>query len=302
MADATPADLHGRIALVTGASGGLGLETARELARRGARVLLGCRDRDRAESARQQLAATARGPLEILSLDLADLAGVAAAAQRVRQQCDRLDLLINNAGIMAIPRRLSVDGFELQFATNHLGHFALTRALLPLLIQTPASRVVTVTSGIQQLGRIAFDDLQGERRYNPWRAYAQSKLANTMFALELQERLRQQGADTLSLAAHPGIARTNLQAASIAASGGGGGGAAFALRWLAPLWPSAAQGARPQLQAATAPGLQGGELLAPGGLAELWGDPGPGRLPAAARNSSDRARLWQISETLCGWG
>jgi protochlorophyllide reductase len=225
---------------------------------------------------------------------------VAAAAQRVRQQCDRLDLLINNAGIMAIPRRLSVDGFELQFATNHLGHFALTKALLPLLIHTPASRVVTVTSGIQQLGRIAFDDLQGERQYDPWRAYAQSKLANTMFALELQDRLRQQGADTLSLAAHPGIARTNLQAASAAASGSSG--AAFALRWLAPLWPSAARGARPQLQAATAPGLQGGELLAPGGLAELWGDPGPGRLPAAARNSSDRARLWQISETLCGRG
>lgn len=300
MAETTAADLHGRIALVTGASSGLGLETARELAGRGARVLLACRDRERAQAAREQLAVTARGPLEILSLDLADLAGVAAAAQRVRQQCDRLDLLINNAGIMAIPRRLSVDGFELQFATNHLGHFALTRALLPLLIQTPASRVVTVTSGIQQLGRIAFDDLQGERRYDPWRAYAQSKLANTMFALELQERLRQQGADTLSLAAHPGIARTNLQAASVAASGGRG--AAFALRWLAPLWPSAAQGARPQLQAATAPGLQGGELLAPGGPAELWGDPGPGRLPAAARNSSDRARLWQISETLCGWG
>lgn len=300
MAEAAHEDLHGRIALVTGASSGLGLETARALAQRGAQVLLACRDPQRGEAARQQLATTARGPLQVLPLNLADLAAVAAAAQQVRQQCARLDLLINNAGIMAVPRHLSADGFELQFATNHLGHFALTLALLPLLTQTPASRVVTVTSGIHQLGRIAFDDLQGEQHYDRWRAYAQSKLANTMFALELQQRLRQQGATTLSLAAHPGIARTNLQAASVAASGRRS--EALALRWLAPLFQSAAQGARPQLHAATAPQLQGGELLAPGGPGELWGPPQPGRLPAAALRADDRARLWQISATLCGWG
>lgn len=300
MADAAHEDLQGRIALVTGASSGLGLETARALVQRGAQVLLACRDPDRGESARRQLVATARGPLQILPLDLADLAAVATAAQQVRQQCSRLDLLINNAGIMAVPRRMSADGFELQFATNHLGHFALTQALLPLLTQTPASRVVTVTSGIHQLGRIDFDDLQGEQRYDRWRAYAQSKLANTMFALELQDRLRQQGADTLSLAAHPGIARTNLQAASVAASGRRG--EALLLRWMAPLFQSAAQGARPQLYAATAPQLRGGELLAPMGPGELWGDPGPGRLPRAALQAGDRARLWQISESLCGWG
>jgi len=280
-------------------SRGIGRATALKLGAAGYTVAVNYASNEAA--ARQVVAdiAAAGGKAIAVKGDVAKEAAVLALFAAA-DKLGPLDLLINNAGIMAIPRRLSVDGFELQFATNHLGHFALTRALLPLLIQTPASRVVTVTSGIQQLGRIAFDDLQGERRYDPWRAYAQSKLANTMFALELQERLRQQGADTLSLAAHPGIARTNLQAASVAASGSRG--AAFALRWLAPLWPSAARGARPQLQAATAPGLRGGELLAPGGPAELWGDPGPGRLPAAARNSDDRARLWQISETLCGWG
>lgn len=300
MVEATPVDQSGRLALITGASSGLGLETARALARRGATVLLACRDAARAETARRQVASEARGPVEILPLDLADLGAVAEAAQQVQRQWPRLDLLINNAGVMALPRRLTADGYELQFATNHLGHFALTLALLPLLTQTPASRVVTVTSAIHHLGRIAFDDLQAERHYDRWRAYAQSKLANTMFALELQERLNRQGATTLSLAAHPGVARTNLQAASVAASGRPGDD--LALRLTAPLFASAAVGARPQIHAAIAPGLRGGELLAPGWPGELWGAPGKGRLPAAARRREDRERLWQVSETLCRLG
>ena len=296
-ADAIP-DQRGRIVLITGANSGLGLETARALARRGATLLLACRNRLRAEAAREQLAAEAQGPLEILSLDLADLNSLREAAAQVGRRYGHLDLLINNAGVMALPRQLSADGHERQFATNHLGHVALSLALLPLLRDRPGSRVVTVTSGAHHFGRIAFDDLQGERRYDRWRAYAQSKLANTMFALALQERLERAGSPTLSLAAHPGMARTQLQPTSVAASGRRL--EAVAYRLMDPLFQSAAAGALPQLYAATAPGLRGGELLAPGAPGELRGAPGRGRLPAAALHSEARDRLWDISEQLCG--
>jgi protochlorophyllide reductase len=293
-------DQRDRVALVTGANSGLGLETARALANRGATVLLACRQAERAEAARGQLAAEATGRLEILPLDLADLASVAAAAAEVGRRWSRLDLLINNAGVMALPRQLSADGYERQFATNHLGHFALSLALLPLLQGTPGSRVVTVTSGAHHFGRIAFDDLQGETRYDRWRAYAQSKLANTLFALELQERLRAMGSATLSLAAHPGVARTQLQPKSVAA--GGGRLEALAYRLMDPLFQSAAAGALPQLHAATAEEVSGGVLIAPASLAEMRGAPGRGRLPAAATRPEERARLWEISEQLCGIG
>ncbi len=188
---------------MTGASSGLGLETARALSARGATVVLACRSRRRAEEARQELLPQARGPLDLLDLDLADLARVEAAALWMEGHYGRLDLLINNAGVMAPPRTLSRDGYELQFATNHLGHFALTLALLPLLQGQADPRVVTVTSGAQYFGRIALDDLQGERSYDRWRAYGQSKLANVMFALELQRRLARSGSAVRSLAAHP---------------------------------------------------------------------------------------------------
>lgn len=293
-------DQSGRVALVTGANSGLGLETARALANRGATVLLACRQAERAEAARQQLAAEATGSLEILPLDLADLASVAAAAAEVGRRCHRLDLLINNAGVMALPRQLSADGYERQFATNHLGHFALSLALLPLLRDTPGSRVVTVTSGAQHFGHIAFDDLQGELRYDRWQAYAQSKLANTLFALELQQRLQAMGSGTLSLAAHPGIARTQLQPSSVAANGRRL--EALAYRLMDPLFQSAAAGALPQLYAATAAQVSGGELFAPAGPTEMRGAPGRGRLPAAARDVQLRERLWEVSEQLCGLG
>lgn len=293
-------DQRGRVALVTGANSGLGLETARALVNRGSTVLLACRQAERAEAAREQLAPEATGSLEILPLDLADLASVAAAAAEVGRRWPRLDLLINNAGVMALPRQLSADGYERQFATNHLGHFALSLALLPQLRDTPGSRVVTVTSGAQHFGRLAFDDLQGEVRYDRWRAYAQSKLANTLFALELQERLRRMGSGTLSLAAHPGIARTQLQPTSVAANGRKL--EALAYRLMDPLFQSAAAGALPQLFAATAAGVSGGELIAPGALGETRGAPGRGRLPAAARDPQLRARLWEVSEQLCGLG
>ncbi len=290
-------DQSGRIALVTGANSGLGLETARALAQHGATVLLACRHRPRAEEARRQLLPLARAGLTLIDLDLADLASVAAAARLVERDYGRLDLLINNAGVMAPPRRLSRDGYELQFAVNHLGHFALTTALLPLLQQQPGSRIVTVSSGAHYFGRIAFDDLQGERRYDPWTAYSQSKLANVMMAIELQERLTAAGSPSRSIAAHPGLARTNLQPSSVAAKSSWLEGLAY--RLMDPLFQSAAMGALPQLHAAVAPDAQGGTLYGPDGLAHLRGWPVACPIAPAALDASQRRRLWEVSEALC---
>jgi protochlorophyllide reductase len=293
-------DQSGRIALVTGANSGLGLETARALAARGATVLLACRSLAKAEKAREELltAAATTGALDLLQLDLADLASVAAAARAVAERYGRLDLLINNAGVMAPPRMLTRNGFELQFGINHLGHFALSRALLPLLRERPGARVVTVSSGAQYFGRIAFDDLQGERRYDRWQAYGQSKLANVMFALELQRRLSAQGSSAVSLAAHPGLARTNLQPASIAASGSWFEPLAY--RLMDPLFQSAAMGALPQLFAATAPEALPGVQYGPDGWGGLRGWPTEVRIAPAALDPSQCRRLWEVSEELCG--
>ncbi|MCT0200637.1 SDR family NAD(P)-dependent oxidoreductase [Synechococcus sp. CS-1325] len=289
-------DQTGRIALITGANSGLGLESARALAGRGATVVLACRSRRKGEAARDVLLPAAAAGLEVLELNLADLASVRAAANWMAEQYGRLDLLLNNAGVMGTPRQLTHDGFELQFGTNHLGHFALTKALLPLLEQRPGSRVVTVTSGAQHFGRIAFDDLQGEHRYDRWAAYGQSKLANVMFALELQERLSASGSTLASLAAHPGLARTNLQPASLAAAGSRLEGLAY--RLMDPLFQSAAMGALPQLHAATAPEARGGELYGPDQWGGMRGWPTQARIAPAALDSSQRRRLWELSESL----
>jgi len=319
-------DLSGRLALVTGASSGLGLETCRALAAHGATVLMACRSRQRGEAARQALltapdggsagtgsdqpgsvtrstedgsrstALSGWGALDLLDLDLADLASVRSAAAEVAERYGRLDLLINNAGVMAPPRTLSRDGFELQFATNHLGHFVLTLLLLPLLRQSPAARVVHVTSGAQYFGRIAFDDLQGERRYDRWRAYSQSKLANVMTAVELQQRLQAEGSGVLSLAAHPGLARTNLQPSSVAMNGSKV--EAFAYRLMDPLFQSAAMGALPQLYAATAPEATPAGHYGPDRLGGMKGYPTPVRMAPAAQDADQRERLWQVSEEL----
>ena len=290
-------DQSGRLALITGASSGLGLETARALVRRGATVVLGCRSRQRSEQARTSLLADAAGgAIDLLDLDLADLASVRAAARELADRYGRLDLLINNAGVMGLPRSLTSDGFEMQFGVNHLGHFALTMALLPLLRARPASRVVTVTSGAQYFGRIAFDDLQGERRYDRWAAYGQSKLANVMFALELQQQLLAAGADVLSLAAHPGIARTNLQPASVAASGSWFEPLAY--RVMGPLMQSSAMGALPQLFAATAPAARPGGHYGPDQLGEMRGYPKEVPVAPAATDGQQRLKLWQLSEQL----
>ena len=292
-------DQSGRLALITGANSGLGLETARALLARGATVVLACRSRSRAEQARQELlqaAPPASGAVDLLDLDLASLSAVRQAASELADRYGRLDLLINNAGLMALPRLLSRDGYEMQLAVNHLGHFALTLALLPLLRDQPGSRVVTVTSGAQYFGRIAFDDLQGERRYDRWAAYGQSKLANVMFSLELQRRLQQRGDGVLALAAHPGFARTNLQPASIAANGSWIEPLAY--RLMGPLFQSAAMGALPQLFAATAPDATPGGHYGPDQLGGLRGWPTPVRIAPAALDAGSCLRLWQCSEEL----
>jgi protochlorophyllide reductase len=299
-------DQTGRVALVTGANSGLGFETARALAAKGATVVMGCRSPRKAEEARAQLLAElthpsqddAHGPLDLLSIDLADLASVRSAAATFSERYGRLDLLINNAGVMGPPRTLTRDGFELQFGTNHLGHFALTLQLLPLLRRQEGARVVFVTSGAQYFGRIAFDDLQGERSYDRWRAYSQSKLANVMTALELQERLRAQGSAVLALAAHPGLACTNLQPASVAMNGSKL--EAWAYRLMDPLFQSAAMGALPQLFAATVPEAQPGGHYGPDQWGGMRGHPAPVRVAPSALHVEQRARLWQVSEELCG--
>ena len=289
-------DQQGRVALVTGANSGLGLETTRALISRGCTVLMACRSARKAEAARAQLLEAGAAGLDLLELDLSDLTSVALCAQEVAERYGRLDLLINNAGLMAPPRMLSRQGHELQFAVNHLGHFALTKALLPLMTNRPQARVVTVTSGAQYFGAMAWDDLQGERRYDRWKAYAQSKLANVMFALELNQRLQASGHAVRSLAAHPGLARTNLQPVSVAATGAWQ--EALAYRLMDPLFQSAAQGTLPQLYAATASNVQGGEHYGPSQLGGLRGAPKQQPVARAARDQSQRQRLWTLSESL----
>jgi protochlorophyllide reductase len=258
-------------------------------------VVLACRTLERAEQARQELQPGSSGELIPLQLDLADLVSVRRGAAQLADQLGAIDLLINNAGVMAPPRQLSAQGFELQFAVNHLGHFALTQQLLPVL--RPGARVVHVSSGASYFGSIAFDDLQGEQRYDAWAAYAQSKLANVMTALELQRRLDAQGAEVRSIAAHPGLARTNLQPTSVAARGSRV--EALAYRLMDPLFQSAAMGALPQLFAATAPAAKPGGFYGPGGLGNLKGYPKACRIAPAALDAAACTRLWDVSEELC---
>jgi NAD(P)-dependent dehydrogenase (short-subunit alcohol dehydrogenase family) len=280
-------DQTGKTAVVTGANSGLGQAIARELARAGATVVMACRNVTKGEQAATRVGPGAR----VEQLDLASLANIREFSERLAGQ--PVDLLINNAGVMAPPRRLTADGFESQLGTNHLGHFALTGLLLPRLLDAPAARVVTMSSGAHRAGRINFDDLQGERRYNNWLAYGQSKLANLLFAFELDRRA---DGRLSSIAAHPGYAATNLQFAGPAhwyerAS------MAVANRVIAQ---NADQGALPALYAATMPDVPGGSYLGPDGFMELRGHP---HLVTAARRAydlQDARRLWEVSEELTG--
>jgi NAD(P)-dependent dehydrogenase (short-subunit alcohol dehydrogenase family) len=289
-------DQGGRLAVVTGANSGLGLVTARELARHGARVVLACRNRERGEAALKEVTEAASGPApELEELDLADLSSVRSFADRLAAGGEELDLLINNAGVMAPPRRRTADGFELQLGTNHLVHFALTKLLLPLMEGREDARVVTLSSTAHRMGRIAFDNLNGDRRYFRWNAYGQSKLANLLFALELDRRLRASGSTVKSLAAHPGYAATNLQSAA----------APLVDRLLMRLGnlviaQNDEMGALPVLYAATAPGLEGGAYIGPDGPGEQRGYPKLVRPNRAARDEGTARRLWDVSEELTG--
>ncbi|HTX32581.1 MAG TPA: oxidoreductase [Solirubrobacteraceae bacterium] len=292
----TTADIpaqRGRVAVVTGANSGLGLIASGELARAGASVIMACRNTDKGKAAAERIRdADPDVELKVAALDLADLSSVRSFAAEAPK---RIDLLINNAGVMAPPRRLTKDGFESQLGTNHLGHFALTGLLLGRLLAASEPRVVTESSGAHHFGRISFDNLQGERHYMRWLAYGQSKLANLMFAFELQRRADEAGAALKSLAAHPGYARTNLQFAApplLDRAVMHVSNAVFA--------QSAEMGALPTLYAATAPDVPGGSFIGPDGFMEQRGYP---HVVSAAGRAYDREawrRLWEVSEELTG--
>jgi NAD(P)-dependent dehydrogenase (short-subunit alcohol dehydrogenase family) len=293
-------DQSGRIAVVTGANSGIGLEAAKTLAGAGAHVVLACRDAAKAEAAAAELRAAApRASLELLPLDLASLASVRDFAKAFADRHARLDLLINNAGVMAIPRRLTADGFEMQLGTNHLGHFALTGLLLPRLLAAPGARVVTVSSTAHRGGRLFWDDLHGERRYQRWLHYGQSKLANLLFCYELDRRLRAAGLPLLSAACHPGYSATNLQ--FVGARMDGSRSMERLMGWANRVFSQDARmGALPTLYAATAPDVQGGDYYGPDRMFETRGHPKKVGSSTRSRDAESARRLWELSERATG--
>jgi NAD(P)-dependent dehydrogenase (short-subunit alcohol dehydrogenase family) len=299
----------GKTVLITGANSGIGYQTARELARHGAQVLLGVRDAAKGEAARGRiLAQSPQAQVAIVPLDMASLASIRAFAGEFVASGGRLDVLVNNAGVMALPKReQTVDGFERQFGTNHLGHFALTGLLIPALLKAETPRVVTVASLAHRNGKMEWDNLESERSYSPWGAYNNSKLANILFARELDRRAREAHSRLspqrtgspgtprlLSVAVHPGISVTNIA----------GPGSDFKSRFMRLfgrfLFQNDEMGALPTLYAATAPEVQGGEYIGPDGRGEVGGYPKVVQPKPQALNEADGRRLWQLSEELTG--
>ncbi|MFR9751809.1 oxidoreductase [Nocardia sp. 004] len=292
-------DQRGRTAVVTGANGGLGLETARQLAAKGAHIVMAVRNQQKASAAVDEIRRTAPdASLELVASDLASQASVHAAAERILGAHQRIDMLINNAGVMAISETKTVDGFEMQFGVDHLGHWTLTALLMPALLRTEGARVVTVTSTAHHAGRAvdpANPHLEG--RYTPWRAYSQAKLANFHFGLGLQREFDKAGVDTVSLIAHPGLSNTDLQAVSVQESGGG---LSQRLSLLAArrTGMSPANGVLSQLRAATDPTAKGGEFYGP----LLVNNGPPVRKPILRRIGMGTAiaKLWEVSERETG--
>jgi hypothetical protein len=293
-------DLDGKTAVITGANSGIGYEAARLLAQKNAHVVLAVRNTAKGgKAAREIRSAAPQADVEVMALDLADLASVRQFAGAFSAHHDRLDLLINNAGVMAIPYQKTKDGFEMQFGTNHLGHFALTGHLLPLLQNTPGARVVTVSSGMHRFGDIDFANLNGEQGYKKWGAYAQSKLANLLFTYELQRRLAAAGSSLLGVAAHPGYAATNLQY-----GGSDRSDSSMQARFMHVLnkvvAQSAEMGALPTVYAAASPVVQGGDYIGPKGPAEQRGWPTRVQSNGRSHDVQAAARLWAVSEELTG--
>ena len=293
-------DQRGRTVLITGANSGLGLRSAEALAGAGAQVLLACRNPTKAADALASVEACATGASpSVIALDLADLSSVESAAEAVSDRVDHIDVLMNNAGVMAIPLRRTADDFEMQFGTNHLGHFALTGRLLPLLLAAQHPRVVSTSSQAHRIGKMRWDDLQWRNRYSKWMAYGQSKLANLLFAFELDRRAKREGAELVAAAAHPGYASTHLQAAGPEMAGSPLMGRTMNLgnRLVAQ---TDAQGALPQLYAATMPEVKGGEYYGPNGPFEMRGSPKKVGSTRASRDTNAAKRLWDISEKETG--
>jgi len=284
-------DMQGKNVIITGANSGIGYEAARAMATKNATVIMACRNLEKGESALQQIQAeTPEAELKLMELNLADLSSVRHFAQDFRSNYEKLDILVNNAGVMAVPYQKTVDGFEMQFGVNHLGHFALTGLLLDLMVNTQGSRVVTISSYAHRYGWIQFNDLNGERFYYRWLAYCQSKLANLLFAYELHRRLSQSDAKTVSLGAHPGYTETNLQQHSW-----------FYGQLLNPVVAQSQEmGALPTLYAAASEDIEGNEYIGPDGFLGQRGYPhkiSSGRL---TRNRKHGKRLWEVSEEMTG--
>lgn len=291
-------DLSGKVIIVTGANSGIGFEAAKEFARQGAQTILACRSMDKAQAALAEIQAEIpNAPAEIMQLDLASLASARQFVEAFKAKYDRLDVLANNAGIMMVPYGTTQDGFERQFGTNHLGHFALTGLLLDLLRQTPGARVVNVSSNGHRFGSIDFDNLmfEGGQNYSGSRAYGRSKLANLLFTYELQRRFEAAGIKAMALAAHPGGSNTNLARH-------------MEDRWyfkvlmpvMVPLMQSGAMGALPTIRAAVDPNAKGGQYYGPGGFLEQTGYPVVVQSNTASHNLADARRLWEVSEQLTG--
>ena len=284
-----------RVFLITGANSGLGYETSKFLLEKGATVIMCCRDLNKAEKAKQLLLNfNFPGKIELIELDLSDFKKVKSSVQSIKNKFNSIDVLINNAGVMAPPKTFTKQGLEIQFGVNHLAHMFLTLELLPMLNEKNNSRVVTVTSGVQYFGKIQWDDLQGNIKYDRWASYAQSKLANVMFGLELNSKLRNNNSNTSSLLAHPGFARTNLQPKSVKANQSWQEELAYKL--MDPMFQSARMGALPQIAAAVLPSAKGGEQYGP--RFNFRGLPKICKNAPKALNQNSRKRLWRISEDL----
>ena len=282
--------MNGKIIVITGANSGIGYEAARALAAKGATVIMACRDQQKGHRAAQNIENEGPpGEVAVMQLDLADLASVRQFTQDFHSNYAKLDILINNAGVMAIPYQKTADGFEMQFGTNHLGHFALTGLLLDRLLQTENSRVVTVSSTAHTMGQVDFDNLNSERSYSRWGAYGLSKLANLLFAYELQRKLSEAGSSTLSTAAHPGYSATNLQRAS------------WAFRLLNPIIAQSQEmGALPMLYAAADPNIIGGDYIGPDRWGGWRGYPTKTQSSRASHDEATAKKLWLVSEEMTG--